>query len=109
MIAITGAAGFIGSNLAQRLAEMGQELMLMDLGGRMSTERRHHVEPQIAGRKPLASLVAWFAANRSRFKPGSVNQAIIMHDHTCRYPWAEPCTCVPGPEIRLVGERSENN
>lgn len=30
MIAITGAAGFIGSNLAQRLAAEGQELLLVD-------------------------------------------------------------------------------
>jgi ADP-L-glycero-D-manno-heptose 6-epimerase len=30
MIAITGAAGFIGSNLAHRLAGMGQELLLID-------------------------------------------------------------------------------
>ena len=30
LIAITGAAGFIGSNLAQRLAEAGHELLLVD-------------------------------------------------------------------------------
>ncbi len=30
MIAITGAAGFIGSNLAHRLAKMGQHLFLID-------------------------------------------------------------------------------
>lgn len=30
MIAVTGAAGFIGSNLAHRLANLGQELLLVD-------------------------------------------------------------------------------
>ena len=30
MIAITGAAGFIGSNLALRLAHEGHELLLVD-------------------------------------------------------------------------------
>ena len=30
MIAITGAAGFIGSNLAHRLAKMGHHLFLID-------------------------------------------------------------------------------
>jgi hypothetical protein len=27
-----------------------------------------------------------------------------MHDHGCRFPWGEPCTCRPGPEIRVTGE-----
>lgn len=30
MIAITGAAGFIGSNLAHRLASAGHDLLLVD-------------------------------------------------------------------------------
>jgi hypothetical protein len=63
----------------------------------------------LAGREPLPGLNAWLAANRSRFKPGSVNQILIMHDHACRYPWGEPCTCLPGPEIRVAGENPQNN
>jgi hypothetical protein len=75
----------------------------------MNTERRLPGMTLIAGREPLPSLSTWIAANRSRFKRGSVNELLIMHDHGCRYPWGEPCTCVPGPEIRVAGENPHSN
>jgi len=75
----------------------------------MSTERRDHGMTRIAGREPLPCFNAWLTANRSRFKPGSVNQILIIHDHGCRYPWGEPCTCAPGPEIRVAGEKPDSN
>lgn len=75
----------------------------------MNTERRSRRMTLIAGRMPLPSFNAWFEANRSRFKPGSVNQILIMHDHYCRYPWGAPCTCLPGPEIKVAGENPEGN
>ncbi len=75
----------------------------------MSTERRSRNMTVIAGRMPLPSFTAWFAANSSRFKPGSINQVLIIHDHGCRYPWGEPCTCLPGPEIKVAGEDPETN
>jgi|GEM_PF-4143782 len=62
-----------------------------------------------AGRVPLPSFKAWLAANRTRFRPGSANQILIMHDFGCRYPWGAPCTCQPGPEIKVVGENPESN
>jgi hypothetical protein len=75
----------------------------------MNTARRTGVETLISGRVPLPSFKAWLAANPGRFKPGSVNQILIMHDYDCRYPWGEPCTCVPGPEIRVAGENPGSN
>ena len=75
----------------------------------MSTERRPQGVTPIAGGEPLPSFNAWLAANRSRFKRGSVNQILIIHDHGCRYPWGEPCTCLPGPEIKVAGENPGSN
>jgi len=75
----------------------------------MSTERRPYSPSLISGREPLPSFNAWLAANRSRLKPGSVNQILIMHDHGCRYPWGERCTCRSGPEITLAGENPGSN
>ncbi len=75
----------------------------------MSSDGRNPDMTPISGRAALPSFKAWFAANHSRFKPGSVNQIVIMHDHHCRYPWGEPCTCMPGPEIRVAGENPGRN
>ncbi len=75
----------------------------------MSTERRPCGVSVIDGREPLPGFKAWLEANRSRFKSGSVNQILIIHDHRCRYPWGEPCTCLAGPEIKVAGENPENN
>lgn len=75
----------------------------------MNTDKRLPGMTLIAGREPLPNLSAWLAANRSRFKPGSVNQILILHDHGCGYPWGQPCTCVPGPEIRVAGEDVRRN
>ena len=74
----------------------------------MSSERRPRGMTLIAG-EPLPSLTTWLAANRSRFKRGSVNQILVIHDHGCRYPWGEPCTCPCGPEIRVAGEDARCN
>ena len=75
----------------------------------MNTDERQHDETLITGRKSLPSVKAWLAANRSRFKPGSIIEVLILHDQSCRYPWGEPCTCLPGPEIKLAGENPERN
>jgi hypothetical protein len=75
----------------------------------MINEQRYNDETLISGRKSLPSVKAWLEVNRSRFKPGSVLEILIMHDHSCRYPWGEPCTCLPGPEIKLAGENPECN
>jgi hypothetical protein len=78
-------------------------------GGIMSTERRPRDVALIRGREPLSSLSTWLAVNRSRFARGSVNHILIIHDHGCRYPWGDPCTCPSGPEIKVAGENSETN
>jgi ADP-L-glycero-D-manno-heptose 6-epimerase len=51
MIAITGAAGFIGSNLAHRLSRLGHEVLLVD-------------DPPTA-----AKVVNWAGLGRFRFLP----------------------------------------
>ena len=70
----------------------------------MNAARRLLNMTLIAGRETLPSLSVCLAANRSWFKHGSANQILMMHDHDCRYPWGEPCTCLPGPEIGVAGE-----
>jgi hypothetical protein len=57
----------------------------------------------------LPAVEAWIAANRQRFKPGVLTQVEIMHDAPCRYPQGGDCTCVEGPEIKVVGEDSTSN
>ncbi len=70
----------------------------------MSNERRVTDVNPIAGQDAIPGLGAWVAANRGRLKRESINRLLVMHDHGCRFPWGEPCTCRPGPEIRVTGE-----
>ena len=75
MIAITGAAGFIGSNLAHRLAEDGQELLLVD----------DDLSPEKA--KNLARLAGFRFLRHDRFllglEAGRVNPTAIFHLGAC--------------------------
>lgn len=75
MIAITGAAGFIGSNLAHRLAGMGHDLLLVD----------HPLTP--------AKVANWVGLDRFRFlghdtflgalREGSVAPRAVFHLGAC--------------------------
>lgn len=61
------------------------------------------------GMAPLAAFRVWTEQNRGRFKPGTVTNVQVWHDHDCRYPQGGPCTCRNGPEIRVEGEDPETN
>ncbi len=75
----------------------------------MNNVRRSDEVTSAADVESLPGFRTWLAANRARFKPGSVKHILFMHDDACRYPWSDPCTCVPGPEIKLVDENPESN
>ncbi|MBI3790526.1 MAG: ADP-glyceromanno-heptose 6-epimerase [Gemmatimonadetes bacterium] len=74
-IAITGAAGFIGANLAHQLATTGAELLLVD----------HPMVPEKSGN--LAGLAAHrfldHVAFASELERGSLNPDIIYHLGAC--------------------------
>jgi hypothetical protein len=52
--------------------------------------------------KPLASVQAFVAQHRHTFKPG-VHHVVTMHDSHCKYPGGGRCTCIHGPECKIVG------
>ena len=64
---ITGGAGFIGSNLAERLAQAGADVVLFDSLARPGTERN------------LASLQAAFP-DRISYVPGDIRDAAAVSD-----------------------------
>ncbi len=35
-------------------------------------------------------------------QPGAFSQLIVEHDADCPYPQGKPCTCVNGPECKIV-------
>lgn len=74
-----------------------------------NSPRRSHEVTSTADVVALPGFGTWLAANLGRFRPGSVNHIQFMHDHACQYPSGGPCTCVPGPEIRVMGEQPERN
>lgn len=61
------------------------------------------------GRPPLPAVEAFVEAHRSRFRPGVVTELIVLHETDCPYPGGGPCVCPNGPEIRLSGDRPEEN
>lgn len=61
------------------------------------------------GREPLPAVAAWLEANRSRLRPGQVTAVQVLHESHCTYPKGGPCACPDGPEIRIKGERPEEN
>ena len=61
------------------------------------------------GREPLPAVEAFVAANRSRFRPGTVAEVIVEHESYCRYPKGGSCSCPGGPEIRVRGEDPGSN
>jgi ADP-L-glycero-D-manno-heptose 6-epimerase len=75
MIVITGASGFIGSNLAHRLAGEGKELLFVDL--------HHHerIQENLAGldRFPFMDHVAFV----QEFEAGLVNPEVVFHLGAC--------------------------
>ena len=75
MIAVTGAAGFIGSNLAHRLADDGQELLLVD--DDLSAAKA----PNLAGLKSFRFL------RHDQFvtalEAGRVNPDVVYHLGAC--------------------------
>jgi hypothetical protein len=61
------------------------------------------------GREPLPAVEAWIAANRARLKPGTALELEVWHDAPCPYPRGGACCCANGPEIKLAGEKPEEN
>jgi hypothetical protein len=57
-----------------------------------------HVEP----------LVEAIAKHRRRFKPGTLTEAVVWHDHDCRRPQGGDCTCKPEIEIRPLEDPERN-
>ena len=52
----------------------------------MKNVRRSHEVTSTADVDSLPGFGTWLATNRTRFKPGSVNQILFMHNEACRYP-----------------------
>jgi hypothetical protein len=77
--------------------------------------RRHRQPPGLIvaeltrnGGKPLEAVRAFVAAHRHTFAPG-VHQIVTLHDAGCQYPQGRACTCVSGPEIRILGFEPGSN
>jgi hypothetical protein len=52
--------------------------------------------------KPLGAVRAFIESHRRTFRP-VVHQIVTLHDSHCRYPSGGTCSCVSGPEMRIVG------
>lgn len=95
-----------------------EEQPIMTVKPRLFRSRRGHSPELVAtvkgdaltiGRKPLPSVEAFVAQHRGRFPAGEVTELAVEHDADCRYPRGFPCSCVLGPEIRVVGDEPGNN
>jgi ADP-L-glycero-D-manno-heptose 6-epimerase len=75
MIAVTGAAGFIGSNLVHRLANQGYELLLVD---RTLTPAKSE---NLAGLPPFRFL--WHDAFLAELESGIITPEVIFHLGAC--------------------------
>ena len=51
---------------------------------------------------PLLAVQAFVAQHRHTFRPG-LHQIVTVHDTSCRYTSGGACSCVMGPEIKIVG------
>jgi hypothetical protein len=52
--------------------------------------------------KPLPAVRAFLEQHRHTFRPG-IHRIVTEHDSGCRYPSGGTCSCVNGPECRIVG------
>src|SRR4051794_17970011 len=75
MIAVTGAAGFIGSNLVHRLANQGYDLLLVDRT--LSPAKSEN----LAGLPPHRFL--WHDAFLAELQAGTVAPEVIFHLGAC--------------------------
>jgi hypothetical protein len=66
------------------------------------------VEIGVGPGKPLEAVRAFVEQHRHTFQPG-IHEITIEHESDCRYPKGGACTCIAGPECRIVGLDPEKN
>ena len=63
----------------------------------------------LLGRAPLPALETFLAQHRARLGRPGLHEAVVEHDAHCPYPRGGPCRCANGPEVKMAGDRPEEN
>jgi hypothetical protein len=54
------------------------------------------------GRPELPEVTAFINAHRANFPTGDLTMLEVSHDVDCRYPVNGRCSCVAGPDVRIM-------